>query len=189
MVVVTLVIAVVVVVVRRRRKAKGKSHSASNLVPLDSEYQYDVFILCADEDEGFIMECIEAPLCEHGYTTTRKNTAPGGLFMAGNTIVSDIEHMLTLCRKVIVVCSADYCCSEGQGRGSYCSSMEIDCCKETTSSGGTGRVIPIVLDGVGAVDFEEITQHRISTADIMSNSESRRVFVEKLKRDIGIKRG
>lgn len=186
MVVMTLVITVVVVVVRRHIKAKGKCHSASNLIPLDSEYQYDIFILCADEDEGFVTECIEGPLSKHGYITTRKNTAPEGLFMAGNTIVSDIEHMLTLCWKVIVICSADYC-SEGRASGSHCS-MEINCCKETTSC-GIGKVIPIVLDGVDAVDFEEFTQHRISTTDIMSNSDSRRVFVEKLERDIGIKRG
>ena len=172
---------------RRRRKASTPYDPLPS--PEDGDYPYDVFILCSDQDEGFVKECIESPLKENGYTVVRKNTAPNGLFMLGNPIVADIDHIVRLCSRVIVVCSENYTstrrCEDGQ-TNDHCN-VEINCCKEMASS-NHGRVIPVVLDGAEAAEFKEFTQHRIRTATISTSSKARSSFVKKLERDLNIKR-
>lgn len=159
----------------------------------DADYPYDIFILCGDRDEEFVKECIELPLQECGYTTFRKNTAPDGLFMPGNAVVANMEHVVKLCSRVIVVCSENYIGrggGEGVGdpstaNGHY--SVEVNCCKDAMSSHHC-RVVPVILDGVDAAEFSEFTQHRIKGSDILSRPEARRTFIKKLERDLNIKR-
>ena len=169
---------------KRRQKGAYKRLLADHG---DVEYVYDIFLLCADEDEEFVTECVEKPLNELGYKTMRKNTAPDGLFALGNAVVSDIDHVIKLCSYVIVVCSINYTSSGGASRDSdiarnHCN-IELNYCKELISS-CNGRVIPIVLDEVGAGDFTEVTQHRVKTTDILSDGNARKIFIQKLERDI-----
>jgi hypothetical protein len=172
------------------KKKRKKVYDRLSAQPHDDEkYLYDVFILCADEDEEFVMDFIENPLIELGYKTMRKNTAPDGLFALGNAIVSDIDHVIKLCSHVIVICSENYNstrCVESDDITNHCS-IELNYCKELISS-CNGRVIPVILDGVGGSDFDEFTQHRVKTEEILSNRKARKTFIKKLERDISINR-
>ena len=169
---------------RQRKKKLSDSHNCL-LQQLDGEYPYDIFVLCSDKDEAFVRECIEIPLKECGYTTLRKNTAPNGLFTLGSTIVSDIDCVIKLCCRVIVVCSENYH-STGSATTNHCG-VEINCCKEMVAS-RHGRVIPIILDGVKDTDFTEFTQHRVKSSELVSNLEARADFIRRLKRDMNIRR-
>lgn len=188
----TVVIAALVVsgamIAKRCMKRRKKGGGFLFVPPCDDKYPYDIFILCADEDERFVTDFIESPLKELGYKTMRKNTAPDGLFTLGNAVVSDIDHVIKLCSQVIVVCSANYSSVAYKQRVSmnHCN-IEINYCKELLSS-CNGRVIPVILDGIGASDFTEFTQHRVKTADVLSSMKARRIFIEKLERDIRIKK-
>lgn len=186
--VITAVLVTAGIVMAKKCRWRWKRTSYDHLpTPHNEEaYPYDLFILCADEDESFVVECIEVPLRELGYTTLRKNTAPDGLFALGNTVVSDIDDVVRLCSRVIVVCSANYSSSDASKESRHCD-IELNYCKELLFS-STGRVIPVILDGVGAADFTKFTQHRIKTADISSNLRTRRIFLKQLERDIGIRR-
>lgn len=176
------------VIVKKCKKRHQKRAHKRLLAHHSNEYAYDIFLLCADEDEEFVTECVEKPLNELGYKTMRKNTAPDGLFTLGSAVVSDIDHVTKLCSHVIVVCSTNYTCgSSGVSRDSdiarnHCN-IELNYCKELISS-CNGRVIPIILDGVGASNFTEFTQHRVRTMDILSDGNARKVFIRKLERDI-----
>lgn len=179
---VALVVSGAVIVKKCIKKRKRKVYDRLFAPRDDEEYMYDIFILCADEDEKFVTDFIERPLNELGYKTMRKNTAPDGLFDLGNTVVSDIDRVIKLCSQVIVVCSANY--TKSDASRSHCN-IELNYCKELISSCNS-RVIPIVLDGTGASDFNEFTQHRVKTADIRSNRKARNMFIRKLERDICI---
>lgn len=171
------------VMVKKCRKKRINNRYDRLFAPVsdNDNYQYDIFILCADEDEWFVTDFIEGPLNELGYKTMRKNTAPDGLFAPGNPIMSDIDQVAKLCSQVIVVCSANYSTTMSDNRD-HCN-IELNYCKELLS----GRVIPVILDGGGANDFTEFTQHRVRTADISSNTKAR-IFIRKLERDICIRR-
>lgn len=181
---VALVVSGAVIVKKCIKRRKRKVYDRLFAPRDNEEYMYDVFILCADEDEKFVTDFIERPLNELGYKTMRKNTAPDGLFALGNTVVSDIDHAIKLCSQVIVVCSVNYTNSKQSDGTRNHSNIELNYCKELISC--NGRVIPIVLDGIGASDFAEFTQHRVKTADILSNRKARKMFIRKLERDICI---
>ena len=110
--------------------------------------------------------------------------------MPGNTIVSDVEHMIRLCSRVIVVCSENYhgaSKDEVSSTGiNYCG-VEINCCKEMATS-RRGCLIPIILDGVEDTDFAEFTQHRIKSDELIENLGVREDFLKRLKRDMNITR-
>lgn len=171
------------VVVKKCRKKQRTDRYDRLFAPVGdyNSYQYDIFILCADEDERFVMEFIEGPLNELGYKTMRKNTAPDGLFTPGNPVVSDIGKVVELCSQVIVVCSENY----NSSTTSNACQIELNYCKELLSS-CNGRVIPVILDGGGTKDFTKFTQHRVQTADALSSVKVR-IFMEKLERDIRIR--
>lgn len=186
-----LIIGTAVALVRLKRRKKRSSVSYDQLPPAaaDIEYPFDVFILCSDLDEEFVKECIESPLNDRGYTTMRKSTAPDGLFMMGNLVVADIDHVVKMCSRVIAVCSENYACRQGHDseESNDHSSVEIKCCKEMMAS-QCNRIIPVVLDGVEAAEFGKFTQHRIRTADILSSTKARSMFIKKLERDMNIKK-
>lgn len=173
----------VLIIIRRRRRRIIRYSLLS-----EDEYPYDIFILCADQDESFVKECIEEPLKEHGYTTMRKNTAPDGLFMLGNAVVADIDHVIKICSRVIVVCSENYSSADdsSKGNGDHCS-VEINCCKEKMAS-LNGRVIPVILDEMGVADFIEFTQHRVRTRDLLIDMKARSDFIKKLECNMNIKK-
>ena len=189
----TLTVFTLMLYITWRKRQRKKLLGASSGHPLqrqpDGDYPYDIFILCADKDEEFIRECIEGPLEGCGYRTLRKNTAPDGLFTLGSTIVSDMDHVIKLCSRVIVVCSENYCSnSENEyGGNSNHYRVEINCCKELMAS-RNGRVIPIILDEVEDSDFTEFTQHRIRSTEIMSSMKTRKDFLRRLKRDMNIRK-
>lgn len=172
---------------KRRRKRRSREQSYYTVLPssMDCEYLYDVFILCADEDESFVKECIEEPLKEYGFTTLTKNTAAAGggfdgLFMPGNEVASDMDRVVRLCSHVIVVSSENYSSERN------CCRTELSYCRELMAAsggggGGAGRVIPVVLDQKGADEFAGFTQHRISSAEVSSDADVRCAFIRKLK--------
>ncbi len=155
---------------------KHKNKSNLVLIPLEL-CNYDVFILCADEDDKMVKECIEEPLMEDGYKVLKKNTAPD-IFLAGEDIISCLDKVLKICARVIIFCSTNYNyhrCDNDKREMDYFKDMSGSCDR---------RIIPIITDGNGAMDFKEFSQMRITSFELLNDSKARKIFINKLKRDI-----
>ena len=134
--------------------------------------------MCADEDDDFAKCYIEEPLKESGYSVLRKETAPHGLFLVGNAVISDIDQIMSLCSQMIVICSENY--NTDAGNDIY--NLEICYCKEMASR--NSRIIPVILDEINEPNFAKFTQHRVQSAEILSSWNSRHAFIQRLKRNI-----
>lgn len=145
-----------------------------------TDYDYDMFILFADEDERFVQAQIYGPLYNRGYKILWKYDSSHNLFQPGADIITDLATAMQLSRKVIVVCTRYF--SE---RGSF--AREVSFCKDVHKSGLTRRVIPLVVEDEYNSDcFKQYNQIRVRDRDTLeTNTVVAHDVVRRLEQSLG----
>lgn len=136
----------------------------SILICHTSDYEFDVFILFADEDESFVRTQIYVPLSNRGYKILWKYDSSHNLFYPGADIVTDLATAMQLSRKVILMCTKNFDEREHSAR-------EVSFCKDVQNSGLTRRVIPVVVEDEYNSDcFKQYNQIRVTNRDMMKTN-------------------
>ena len=140
----------------------------SNLYPVDegTEFSYDVFLSFADEDREVVERELKEPLEASGYTVCWHHTA----FIAGWTILQNMEHHIGCSRMVVVLLSNSF------DESKFCQ-HELNIASQRMKHKNVACVLPVILEE-GCNIPQELT--RLTYLSVYDNS-----FFERLCQAIG----
>ena len=143
---------------------------------LSGTFKYDVLLLFADEDSGFVKYSIYQPLTREGYKVLWKHDTQSSIFTPGKPVIEAVQCAVELCKMVVLICTKHFGTDLDQ---------EVAYCIDTQHYQGVRRIVPVTIEDECqlARRLQGFTQIRISERNM--NHTEHTNFIHKLKRDLG----